>query len=97
MSDTDFRTSDARLLLLQHLAAENDYTDHEHGIRHALDRLGHRMSADWVRTQLAWLDEQGLLTVAGEKLRVARLTLRGEDVATGATRVPGIARPRPGA
>lgn len=91
----DYRTPDARLILLQHLAAENDYTAHEHILREALRRLGHGVSSDWLRTQLAWLDEQDLIVLSGQMLKVARLTARGDDVARGLSSVPGVARPRP--
>lgn len=95
MSFGDYAVSDQRLVILQHLAGALDYTAHEHLVRAALAQLGHRVSADQVRAQLAWLDEQGLITLLGEQVQVARLTLRGEDVASGAARCPGVARPRP--
>lgn len=95
MSFESFSTSDQRLLILQTLAQENDYTAHEHLLRKALLDLGHRVSADQMRGLLAWLDEQGLITLLGEQVQVARITLRGEDVASGAARCPGVARPRP--
>lgn len=97
MSYEDDSIADARLRILQMLAREGDYTAHEHAIRKAIaNEWGHGLSTDTVRAQLAWLDEQGLITMAGERVLVARLTLRGEDVATGVARVPGVARPRPG-
>lgn len=86
---------DQRLLILQALAGAADYTAHEHLLREALAAHGQRLSADALRVQLAWLDEQGLLSALGDQVRVARLTLRGEDVANGAARCPGVARPRP--
>jgi hypothetical protein len=88
---------DQRLLILQRLQSETDYTAHEHLLREGLTEFGHRVSADQMRGHLAWLDEQGLIILsAGKMIHIATLTLRGEDVATGAARVPGIARPRPG-
>lgn len=86
---------DQRLLALQHLAEQNDYTAHEHQIRAHLRDLGHTLSADTLRNLLTWLDEQGLVQLLGEQVLVARLTQRGEDAATGAARVAGVARPRP--
>ena len=91
----DALREDQRLLILRHLAQTDDYTAHEHLIRSALVAYGHRISSDAVRGHLAWLDEQGLVVVLGEDVKVARLTQRGEDVASGAARAPGIARPRP--
>jgi len=98
MTPADYRvavTEDQRLLILQALAIAADYTAHEHLLREALATHGQRLSGDALRGQLAWLDEQGLLTTLGDQVRVARLTLRGEDVANGVARCPGVARPRP--
>lgn len=54
-------------------------------------------SVDVVRTELAWLEEQGLVTVERfDELAVATITRRGVDVANGAARVPGVHRPLPG-
>ena len=61
--------------------------------RHA----GFVLTRDQVRTELAWLAEQGLVTtseaIAG--LVVATLTERGGDVASGRAVVPGVQRPNP--
>jgi hypothetical protein len=98
MINSDFRSAveeDQRLLILQTLVSSPDYTAHEHLLRQALSEEGQRLSADAMRVQLAWLDEQGLLTDLGQRVRIARLTQRGEDVASGSARCPGVARPRP--
>jgi Fe2+ or Zn2+ uptake regulation protein len=86
---------DQRLLILQALIAAPDYSAHEHLLRQGLATLGHRISADQMRSHLAWLDEQGLINLMGDQVQVARITLRGEDVMVGAARCPGVARPRP--
>ena len=58
--------------------------------------FGHRLSRDKVRTQLSWLQEQGLVTLVDRAgCQIATLTTRGLDVATGNTTVPGVKRPRP--
>ncbi len=56
-----------------------------------LDAYGHSISRDAVRTQMRWLEEQGLLSIekVGETL-VAKLTGRGDDVATGQAVVDGV-------
>ena len=45
---------------------------------------------------MRWLEEQGLITIekVGETL-VAKLTGRGDDVATGQAVVDGVKKPRP--
>jgi hypothetical protein len=62
----------------------------------AMDGLGLTATRDQVKTELAWLAEQGLLTVEDlGGLYVATLTERGLDVAEGRTVAPGVQRPAP--
>lgn len=62
----------------------------------AAQHLGLSASRDTVKTQLAWLDEQGLVTTEDMNgLVVATLTERGCDVAEGRSVAPGVARPTP--
>ncbi|MCU0842800.1 MAG: ArsR family transcriptional regulator [Thiobacillaceae bacterium] len=93
---TELLREDRRLCLLQHLAGAADYTAHAHLLRQGLTALGQPVSFDALRADLAWLDEQGLIVLADGEVPVATLTLRGEDCARGLTRVPGVARKRPG-
>lgn len=93
-----FQTEDRRLMILRLLAEIPGYTANEYVLRAALGDYGHAVSADRLRSDLAWLAEQELLrleTPAG--LTVAHLLPRGEDVGAGRAHMPGIARPRPGA
>lgn len=92
----DTLREDRRLSLLQILTGAPDYTAHGHLLSKALEHHGHRISFDVLRADLAWLDEQGLIVLAKSEIPVATLTLRGEDVARGVARVPGIARKLPG-
>lgn len=97
MSYADIIAEDARLGILQALEQDNDYAHNEYVLQDALGRLGHTMSRDRLRGHLAWLAEQALITtreVGG--VTVAEITARGQDVALGRARVPGVARPRPG-
>lgn len=98
MSYADIVAENQRLTLLQALEQDPDYSHNEAVLQRMLGALGHNISTDRLRTELHWLAEQDLVTVeevAG--LLVARLTRRGEDAALGRARIPGIARPRPGA
>lgn len=53
-------------------------------------------SSDQVATELAWLADQGLITLKDSVgLSTAAIVQRGLDVAEGRARVPGVARPRP--
>lgn len=96
MSYAEHIAADIRLVLLQALEEDSDYSHNEGVLRAALGAVGHAVSHDRLRTELAWLAEQGLITLTDAGgLAIARLTARGEDVALGRTRVPGVARPRP--
>ena len=91
------KREDRRLLMLKALASENDYSISDMVLRNLLREYGHAESADTIRTDIAWLEEQGLVTT--EKVGVmvvATVTERGKDIADGAACVPGIRRPRPG-
>lgn len=97
MSYEDVIAADQRLSILRALEQDPDYSHNEHVLGRVLEAVGHAVSGDRLRTHLAWLAEQDLVQVedvAG--MQVAKLTRRGEDVALGRSRVPGVARPRPG-
>lgn len=97
MSYEEIVAGDQRLVLLQILEEDVGYAHNETVLQHALGAMGHGVSSDRLRTELAWLAEQGLITIEHVgNLQVVKLTNRGEDVALGRTRVPGVARPRPG-
>ena len=96
MNFSDHVVADARLCILQSLEADAGYDLNEHVLAAALEALGHSLSRDRLRGELAWLAEQGLATVTDVSgVHVARLTARGADSALGRARVPGVARPRP--
>lgn len=87
-------TEDRRLVLLRILADMPGYRANSSTITSLLDSFGHAISRDYVRGQLAWLAEQGLLVLddVGPVLLVV-LSERGLDVARGVATVPGVARP----
>jgi repressor of nif and glnA expression len=87
---------DRRLVMLRSLNELAGYEANESIINQCLEAYGHNISRDVIRAELAWLDEQQLITlrdVAG--YMVAKLNSRGADVATGKATVPGIKKPRP--
>lgn len=96
MSFTDIVTQDIRLVILRTLAETNGYSCNESIIHAILAKFGHRVSRDQVKVQLAWLHEQGLVTLETVvDIYVATITGRGADVACGLATVPGIKRPHP--
>jgi hypothetical protein len=89
-------TQDRRLVTLRLLERTPGYSANESLLGLALEDFGHRSSRDLVRTDLAWLAEQQLVTtkeVAG--VMIATATRRGLDVAAGKAFVPGVRRPAP--
>ena len=97
MAYRDALDADRRLVILQLLEKSTGYTANEYTIYAALPGFGHEASMDRVRTDLAWLDEQGLVALdAPGGVHLAKLTQRGLDVATGRATVDGVKRPGPG-
>ena len=89
-------TQDIRLVMLRFLAEDTGYSLNESVLQSAVEMLGHHVSRDRIRTEMRWLEEQGLCTieqVAG--VLVATLTGRGADCAEGRCRVDGVKTPRP--
>jgi len=82
------------LLILEHAPGR---TSNESVLKSALGSLGHVVTTDLLRTELCWLQEQGLIAVSQteDDLYLARLLSRGQDVASGAAQQPGVASPRP--
>ncbi|ACI98526.1 hypothetical protein [Rhodospirillum centenum] len=98
MSYKDFVAEDRRLVILK-LLEEDPGGSHNHAVlQEALRRWGHTVSRDVVKSDLAWLAEQALVSVQlvgdGDPYHVATITDRGCDVATGAATVPGVKHPR---
>ncbi len=89
---------DLRLSILRILAEAPGYELGAGVLIAALEGFGHQVSRDTLGIELAWLAEQGLLTLSNVAgiLPIALLTSRGADAAAGRAVVPGIRRPAPG-
>lgn len=90
-------TEDRRLSLLLVLAETPGYRANAFLLRDAIAAIyGHSASIDQVKTDLAWLAEQALVTThATGDVTMATMTARGVDVAAGVAHVPGVKRPMP--
>ena len=89
-----FLAEDRRLVVLRVLAELPAYRTNSFVLATLLSKWGHDPSADQVKTDLAWLQEQDLVTVETvESVHIATLTTRGADVAAGRAVVPGVKRP----
>ncbi|WP_040728239.1 hypothetical protein [Thiomicrorhabdus sp. Kp2] len=93
MSFKDHVIEHVRRLILEQLEQENDYAQNNVLIKQNLFMAGQALSTDKLLAELAWLEEQGLVTLDSfGGFTVAKLTHRGLDIATGASSMPGIAR-----
>jgi len=88
---------DRRLCILRLLEESPAYEANDSTLNTLLRRLGNAVSRDALRTELQWLQEQGVLSIdqLAEHLWIARITERGLDVARGLAVVHGIKRPNP--
>jgi hypothetical protein len=87
--------ADRRLTILKGLESAVQYRANEFLLQRFCDAVGHTVSRDRLRADVAWLFEQGLIEQQVGDVLVATLTVRGLDVATGRALCPGIARPQP--
>lgn len=95
MSFKDLLKADQRLVILRSLEEMPAYEANESILDTCLESYGHNITRDVVRTHLAWLEEQGLISIREmSECQIAKLTGRGQDVATGQAIVPGVKRPR---
>lgn len=91
---SEFLRQDIRLVILRLLVEMTAYRANSSVLTMALDTYGHSVSRDQVKTELHWLAEQAALTLEDVgPVMVATLTERGQDIAAGRARVPGIKRP----
>lgn len=89
-----FLAEDRRLVILRVLADMPAYRTNSFLLNTLLAQWGHEPSADQVKGDLAWLQEQALVSVeVVESVHIATLTARGADVAAGRAVVPGVKRP----
>ena len=94
----DYTMGHARLAILRALTEAVQHTVNDSVLSSLMDQLGLPVTRDQLRTQLSWLEEQGLirLTRPTEGLVVATLRERGADVAIGRAQIDGVQRPSPG-
>lgn len=96
MNYEQLQTEDRRLVILRLLANSDGYAANEYLISRALEDFGHNISHDRLRTDVAWLTEQALVSVRDQGVLVVTLTSRGDDVQAGRAQCPGVKRPVPG-
>ena len=96
MSYSQHLAKDRRLVILRVLANSPGYSANEYSIEAVLEDMGHVISNDLLRGEIAWLVEQQLITtsqVGG--VTIAKITQRGLDIARGKATHPDVQRPVP--
>lgn len=98
MKYQDFQTEGRRLGILRILSRRNMFTANEYSLNDELGgNYGHHVSKDMLHSDIAWLEEQGLVIVQQPRAGwIITLTSRGNDAAEGRARIPGVAQPQPG-
>jgi repressor of nif and glnA expression len=95
LSFNQLKTEDMRLVMLRSINDDGDSLN-ESMLQDVLSLYGHNVSRDRVRTEMRWLEEQGLVAIADVAgILVAQLTGRGMDIASGKATIDGVKRPRP--
>ncbi len=85
-----------RLTILRGLHEQADFRLNESVLLDELRAYSFNLSADELRGELRWLEEQNLLSQDKiGNLIIAELTERGADVATGRSVAYGVKRPSP--
>ena len=95
MSFKDLRAANRRLAILQFLEGEADYKMNIDMLKQLLAQIGDTVSYVTLNCDIAWLTEAGCVQaedVGG--ISVVEILSRGVDVADGAARIDGIARPK---
>lgn len=92
---SEFLKQEIRLVMLRLLCEMPQYRSNSSLLASGLDQYGLSCSRDQVKTELYWLKEQGHLEIEAEAgtVLVVKLTSRGEDIACGRSRAPGIKKP----
>ncbi len=88
---------DRRLTLLKLLQNSDGYECNHYLLLAGLKTYGHNISTSRLKTDLHWLEEQGLVEnrQVGDVL-IARIRVRGVEVSDGRVVVPGVKRPSAG-
>lgn len=94
----DYAMGHVRLAVLRLLVDVPTTAANDSLIATAIGELGLPVTRDQLRTQLGWLEEQGLVRLERPRdgLIVVSLRERGADVALGRAHVEGVQRPSAG-
>lgn len=94
MKFNEFIAKEQRLAILILLLQSNSYRTNSSLAYSFLDQQALALSDDKLKTELTWLEEQGLVSLERlESVYIITLTKRGADVAKGLAFNDGVSRP----
>lgn len=98
MNFFEYTMEHVRITVLRTLAEAPAYSANDSVLASAMAAMGLACTRDQLRTQIGWLEEQGLVRAEHPlpTLTVVTITERGCDVAVGHAFVRGVQRPAPG-
>jgi len=92
----DIIREEARLIILRELATQANYALSDALLQPVLESFGIAKSRDWIREELARLDELGAITRTSQgSVTVARLTPKGVEHVERRLIIEGVKRPSP--
>lgn len=96
MAYADFLRRHRRITILRTLSGAPSYTANESVLDDMLTAHGVTSTRDQIRTELAWLRDQGFVTLAEPGgFMVATITQDGEEIAVGRRVHPDVEKPAP--
>lgn len=96
MSFADFLRRHRRITILKTLSGAPGYVANESVLDDMLGAHGVTSTRDQIRTELAWLREQGFVTLEEPGgFMVATITQNGEEIAIGRRVHPDVEKPAP--
>lgn len=96
MSLAQIQKEDRRYQILYLLSKEPDYAMNDILMHKALKMIGHGVDPDLLKSDLHWLEMQGLIkNESVGSFTVSKINRRGVSVAEGDAFIPGISRSTP--
>jgi len=93
----DIFAPNQRIILLQAMHGDNDYSLSNEMLQRVLIQMGHGVDLERTNKEIDFLAKNSLVTIEKltDTLSVVKLTRAGIDAAEGHKRIDGIDRPRP--
>lgn len=93
----DIFAPNQRMIILQVLKGDNDYSMNNGILQKVLVQFGHGVGLEKTNQEILWLEEKGLVSIEKltDELSVVKLSRKGLEVAQGYSQIEGVERPGP--